>query len=878
MRKVSCMSILKTEGTHPSGLGGVLLGVAATSLAMSAGGATPRQPAPEQIARGRANLVNSPVTFEINRGQTDPHVRFLSRSGSGDLFLASNEVVLALKNQKHITPAHRPLLAPVHPSALHTSVIRMHLAGANPDAPVRGEGELPGKSNYFRGRDRSQWVTNVSHYASVRYEGVYSGVDMVYYGQHHRMEYDFRLAAGADPSQIRLSIAGADRVSLTRKGDLELRTVDGVVEQQRPVVYQEVDGVRHRVDGKYVLASNKSASTEVGFQIGEYDHSRPLVIDPVLAWATYLGGSDNDEGNGIALDPDGFIYVVGTTKSVDFPTTSGAWDVNLNGASDAFVSKLTPDGSALVYSTYIGGSGDEQGFGIGVAPSGRAYITGSTTSSHDFPIASPPKANPAQPAYAGGTSDAFVTALEKNGDALFYSTYWGGRGFEKKGDGGDVGYAIAVDGAGNAYVTGATRSVDMVTKAAIQSQYAEGGQDAFVLKLNVLGECDFATYLGGGSQNYLGNTDYGAGVDAGYGFAVVSFGFVFVSGSTSSRDPGVQTNGHGFPVLNALQPNNRSVKNFQTDAFVCKIIPGGKQFMYSTYLGGNSDDAGLAITCDPEGNAYVTGVTRSTNFPCELRPMHGTTQGADDVFVTKLNSAGFQLMCSTYFGGSDNDEGHGIAVDANGDIFIVGATSSVDFPVTRPLQGRFGGLYDTFITKLDPTCHTILYSGYFGIINQDFGYGIALDANGNAYVVGTRFENTNPTTEDTNQTHYGGGPSEAFVAKITDDQVVNAGGRLKAPKSLNCGTCPVHTTVSKFITLKNVGKQTLVGTVRALPAGAFRVDSASGPFTLPPHAVTKIRVYYKADSVSKQNAIIYIDSSDTRHPVTTIQVLGRGKL
>lgn len=851
---------------NPRCLGSVLLGGLAFTGVLGAE-SQPIAKVPGKVPnRVRTAHLNVPLSFEVNRGQTDPSVRFMARGRGFDAYLTPAETVLRLKSGEGYS---RPRAGSESAKAAQTrkaAVVRMKMVGANTTPRVVGERKLTGESNYLRGKDRSSWIQHVSHYAQVRYEAIYPGVDAVYYGNNHQLEYDLVVAPGANPNQIRMSLDGAQKVRVDHAGDLVISTAYGDLRQHRPVVYQEVAGARKPVKGRYVLASAGDLGTPtIGFELGKYDHSRPLVIDPVLVWSTFLGGSGNDTGNGIAVDGDGFVYVTGATESPDFPVTSGVAQVELRGTTDAFVSKLTNDGTALVYSTYLGGSGSDIAYGIGVNPTGRAFVAG-VTSSRDFPIASPPTVLPAQANFAGGPTDAFVSALSRDGSELFYSTYYGGPG-GAKGAGDDGAYAIAVDEPGNAYVTGYTRTERFPVLQAIQPQFGAGGQDAFVLKLSTLGVPDFATYMGGGAYNYQGGTDYGAGVDTGYGIAVDPAGFIYVTGCTSSKN---------FPVYNNLQRINRSVRSFETDAFVAKLIPGGKQFQYCTYLGGNSNDCGLAIATDAEGNAYVTGVTRSSNFPTSI-PIRGTAQGADDVFLTKINSAGFQLMCSTYLGGADNDEGHGIAVDTVGNIYITGATTSVDFPVTRAMQGRFGGLYDTFILKVDATCRNLLYSGYFGSNNQDYGNGVAVDQNGNAYVVGTAYENTFPTTSGSFQTAFGGGDSDAFIAKITDDQIVSEGGKIRCPKKVKFGKCPVGVTATKTFVIHNAGKQTLTGTVHALPAGPFKVDSGGGAFQLGKKGKLTVRVLCKPDATGLQGGTLYVESSDPRKPMSIIYLDVTGK-
>jgi hypothetical protein len=528
----------------------------------------------------------------------------------------------------------------------------MKLVGANPKASMVGLGQLPGKSNYFVGNDPKKWRKNVSTYAKVRYKDVYPGVDLVYHGNQGQLEYDFVVAPGADPKAISLSVAanyapretngdGTPPVQIDRNGDLLIRTQAGEVRFQKPLVYQPTHSARNSqftphhsqlVKGRYVLRDGN----QVGFEVRSYDHTKRLVIDPVLSYSTYLGssnlsgGSNLDVGYGVAVDSSGNAYVTGFTNSTDFPTLDPFQATN-GGGQDAFVTKLNPTGSGLVYSTYLGGSGNDVGTGIVVDSSGNAYVVGSTDSTN-FPTLNPFQAT------NGGGQDAFVTKLNPTGSGLVYSTYLGGSGD-------DVGASIVADSLGNAYVAGLT-------------------------------------------------------------------------GSTN------------FPTLNPFQATNGGGR----DAFVTKLNPAGSGLVYSTYLGGSGDDLGTSVTVDSSGNAYVTGFTDSTNFPT-LNPFQATLGGGNDVFVTKLNPTGSALVYSTYLGGSGNDGGAGIAVDSSGNAYVTGSTASIDFPTFNAFQASLVGNFDAFFAKLDAAGTALVYSTYFG--SYDTGSAIAVDSSGNAYVAGT---------------------------------------------------------------------------------------------------------------------------------------------
>src|SRR5882762_3285042 len=446
-----------------------------------AAAAAPAAPADARVSEAYGRL---PLHFEANRGQTHKDVRFLAHGPGYNLYLTANEVVLVLTRPRPDVDAP----APAKPAAL-----RMSLVGAAPKPLVSGLEELPGKANYFIGKDPAKWRSNVPTYAKVHYREVYPGIDLLYYGNQRQLEYDFVLAPGADPKKIVLGFKGADKLEIDAKGGLVLHAPGGDIRQHKPVVYQDIDGIRREIDGGYV----RKGANRVGFQVAAYDATRPLVIDPVvLSYSTYLGGNSGDSGMGIAVDADGNAYVTGSTGSPNFPTIAGAFQPTCVSNSCAFVTKFNPAGSALVYSTLLGGSGGSSGGSIAVDSNGNAYIAG-TTASVDFPTTPG-----AFQAVSGGGNDGFVTKLDSTGSALVFSTYLGGSG-------GDYGSGIAIDTVGNAYVTGQTQSSNFPTSAGA-FQPASGGCgssypnlcDAFVAKLNSTGTAlVFSTYLGGSSDD-----------------------------------------------------------------------------------------------------------------------------------------------------------------------------------------------------------------------------------------------------------------------------------------------------------------------------------------------------------------------------------------
>jgi hypothetical protein len=681
-----------------------------------------------------------PLSFEANRGQTASHVKFLSRTSSFMLFLTGDEAVFALNGRQTDTwkekiarVSRTPPSGTTYPKA--GGVLRMKLRNANPDAKITGGDELAGISNYFTGNDPAKWRTNVPTYRKVKYKGIYSGIDLVYYGNHRQLEYDFIVAPGANPRRIAFDVRGAKCIRQNARGDLVFRVGGDEIRWHKPVAYQEKNGTRQEVGARYAITD----TNRVGFEVAKYDASRELYIDP-LVYSTYLGGSGGDIGAAIAVDSTGDAYVMGTTTSNDFPVSSDAFQTTCNrgdncgtNGGDVFVTKLNPSGSAVLYSTYLGGAGPDSGAGIAVDGEGNAYVTG-TTGSSDFPTV-----NPLQPTFSGGRSDAFVTELNPTGSALVYSTYLGG-----KGD--DSASGIAVDGAGDVYVTGATDSTDFPTKNPLQSSNL-GGVDAFVSKIKATGSAViYSTYLGG------------SGADLSYGVAIDSAGAVYVTGYTESSD---------FPTVNPLQSTNHAATT--VTGFVTKINPKGSGLVYSTYLGGSFDDEAQGVAVDRAGNVYITGFTLSNDFPITPGAFQTNCNGGSgcstygDAFVTKLDSTGSSLLYSTYLGGSHQDWGVDIAIDGAGGAFITGLTLSTNFPVVNPL-GRKHGRSEAFVARLNPTGSALVYSTYLGGQNADYGSAIAVDNTGNSYVTGytesTDFPTMNPLQPAS------GGSSDAFVTKL----------------------------------------------------------------------------------------------------------------
>ncbi len=693
-------------------LGILLLGITGSSPAR-------RSSDPPSRSRFAVAYARLPLHFEANQGQVDPAVKFLARGQGYTLFLASDEVVFGV------------------PTGERPALVRMKLLGADPAAEIVGRDELPGKVNYFRGRDPVAWQTNVPTYAKVLYRAVYPGVDLVFYGRQGRFEYDFVVAPGAEPTAIRLAVDGADSLRLDTSGDVVLAVGKEEVRIEKPLVYQLVDGARREVPGRFVLAGTH----ELAFRVDAYDRARPLVIDPTLVFSTYLGGSGNEGACCIAVDGAGNIYVAGATSSPDFPVTPGATQDTLRGTSGVFIVKLNPAGSALLYATYLGGEFEELVGGLAIDGVGNALVTG-LTFSKEFPTV-----NAIQPTLTGSCdprslfADAFVAKLDSTGSALVYSTYFGGCH-------GDFGAGIAVDGMGNAYVTGELRPGDDLPLITTHFHpTARGG--AFVLKLDPDGSLAYAA-------------DFGQGI--GSGIAVDSRGSAYVAGVTGDFDP-------GFPTTpGAFQRHGAGL----TDGFVAKLDPSGSSLVYSTLLGGEGEDNCCGIAVDSAGSAYVAGRTASVNFPTR-NPLQPTLHGSIDAFVAKLNRTGSALIYSTFLGGNDaaaigiGDGGGPIAVDSAGSAYVAGVTPSTDFPTVNASQAKPGQTFpgwDAFVAKLTANGSALVYSTYLGGSRVDRAVGIALDGAGNAYVVGTTFSPDFPTANAMQPALRGF--TDAFVAKIAD--------------------------------------------------------------------------------------------------------------
>lgn len=678
-----------------------------TILLNSSGRAQLPQPR-EQVTANllkRAVASSQPLSFEVNEGQAEPLTRFLVRGHQFIVSLSAGQAAVSMGKES----------------------LSLQFVGASRKAQAVGEQLLNEKTNYLIGNDPKDFRTNIPHYARARFNQVYSGVDVVYSGDEGRLKYDIVIAPGVDPNVIKIKYAGIKTLGTDRDGNLLLNMTSGDVVQPKPIVYQSFANERRYVTGNYIIRGKN----EIGFRVETYDRSKPLVIDPVLVFSTYLGGSGIEEGMGVATDFEGNAYVVGATNSLNFPITPGVLQTTANGGKNVFVTKLNPTGTGVVYSTYIGGSLNDSGYGIAVDGDGNAYITG-TTASTNFPTTT----GALRTANAGGT-DAFVTKLNKTGSALVYSTYLGGSG-------NDEGFGLALDLDGNANVTGVTASNNfIVTNGAMQTSLA-GPTDAFVTRLNPLGTAPlFSTYIGG------------SGTEIGFGIAIdLSNNTAIATGVTESSN---------FPATTGAF---RTIPAGSSDAFVVKLDSFGVAG-YATFLGGNGIDVGYGVAVDVNGNAYINGLTDSTNFPTtpgSMQPLYAG--GESDAFVTKLGPTGATLVYSTYLGGSGTDTSAGIALGFGGKAILSGTTSSNNFPVTvDATQSILNGGKDAFLSRLLHDGSGPVYSSLVGGGQGEEAFGLAIDAGANSYVSGATNSSNFPTTTGAFRTT-NAGATDSFVVKV----------------------------------------------------------------------------------------------------------------
>lgn len=648
------------------------------------------------------------LSFETNEGQAARAVQYISRSLGQTLYLTRSGATFTLGQ------GSKP------PESI--SIEWVH---CNPQLQPIGVSPVPAKTNYLVGNDSRLWRRNIENYAGVAYRGLYPGVDLVYYGKQRELEYDLTLEPNVDVGVLDLNISGA-KMWLNPQGDLVLTAPGGVLVHHRPRAYQTYGSSRKWVGSRFKIRRNG----HVGFKVDHYDRTRTLVIDPVWEYSEYFGGATATQGYAVATDGSGCIYITGDTGDYVgayaniFPTTTGSFQPTENNNVHAFVTKISADGSQLVYSTYLGGSIEDQGYGIAVSPSGNAYITG-ITMSPDFPTTAGAIQTQfiRSASYDPADAEPFVTELSPAGDALVYSTFLGGPK-------GDQGNAIALDSGGNAYVAGVAKSPSFpVTAGALQTSN-NGMSQAFVSKVNPNGTAlVYSTLLGGTSQTQ------------GLALALDESGNVYITGTTYQ----------GFPTTAGAFETTPPFPNV-AHAFVSKIDPSGSTLIYSTLLTGTNDsagwDGGTGIAIDSTGNAYVTGYTSNPTFPVTsgaFETSYNTIELAENIlemnFAAKLNPSGSGLVYATFLGASLAGVDYGqsaIVIDPSGTAYLTGETNGIHFPTTPdaayPSNPYAGSLSDSpagYFSILSSNGSTLQYSTYWTEADA-----LALDGNGYVYLTG----------------------------------------------------------------------------------------------------------------------------------------------
>jgi hypothetical protein len=806
----------------------------------------PAKVTPEEARKIAEQYGRIPMSFEPNQGQSASEVKFLSRGPGYDLYLTSQEAVLAmrrttLKNERAASGSLAAMNRPAAARSESVSVVRMKLDGAKQDAEVSGLAPLPGKVNYLIGNDPAKWHTDIRTFASVKYSDVYPGIDLVYYGNQKQLEYDFVVAPGADPKAIAFNVDGARALRIEKNGDLALKTASGDVKFQKPFVYQEDSGKRHEIAGNYVV----EGKNEVRFALGDYDRSKALTIDPsVLIYSTYLGGSgaQGDFALGIAIDGQGDAWVAGNTTSTDFPSANALTPVPpelAGGFTAAFVTEVNPGGTSFLYSTYLGGSGNGGGGdgaqSVAVDTNGNVFVTGYTESA-DFPTTSNAyQGSSAVPGSVAGSGSAFVTALHPataGNSQLTYSSFLGGSGTLAALEQGN---SIVTDGNGNVFVAGITNSTDFPTLNPIVSTANSADGNAFVTEINTAATTGpaslvFSTYLGGsGAGGTPSRIPFG---NVAFGVALDSSGAVYAVGTTTSTDFAPAPTG-GTPCGD----------NGYATAFLVKInvsvTPPTSAF--SSCFGGAVDDtSATSIAIAPDKTAVIAGQTFTTDItPTNVIPTPPGVPNPTDslVFVVKYNTTGGTAIAySTLFGGSAGDNGYSVATDSSGDIYVGGETNSGDFPVTQgALQVAKNNPDGTaFVAKLNPAgggASDLLYASYFGGAGQGMGIPDAANAiaafSGNAYIAGqTSSANSGatpfPITPSAPLTALGNTTANAFVAELPLTPTVTI-----APTTLNFGSQPVgFATAPLYATVTNNTATSVGLTIPPTFTGANAADFA----------------------------------------------------
>ena len=724
----------------------------------------------ESAALGRSLNQSNNNFFIQNKGQWNPDVKYLARIGGMNAWITNTGVVYDYyRVTKNYIRAKASGNSPDERIAslwerintrqkkayenkntvIQGHVIKMQLINAEKNFTATGGSQREEYYNYFIGSDQSKWAGGVPLYGTVELQGVYKNIDVKYYYDNGMLRYDYKAKPGADVSEIKFKFEGQDGLSINSNGGLVLKTILGDVIHGKIYAYQ-VDGESQKeVECNFELKDDGS----VGIKPGTYDAAKELIIDP-LVYSTFIGGNNEDIVNSGAVDAGGNAYITGWSASANYPVTNGAYQTALaDSLGNVFVTKLNSTGGALIYSTFIGGNGDsfasDEGNSIKIDQSGNVYITGVTYSTN-YPVTS----GAFQTGLYTYYGNAFVTKFNSTGSSLIYSTYIGGSYA-------DDALSVAVDSGGNAYITGETLSPDYPVTIGCYQPELYGNENTFITKINPEGSgLVYSTFVGGDS------------VDEGSSITVDAGGNAYITGTTNSP---------AYPVTTGAFQDTLGGESFFEgtafvgDAFITKLNSSGSDLVYSTFIGGDTADVGTSIAVDKFGDAYITGWTSSSNFPV-TKGAYQTTYGGGaavfgDAFVTKLNSTGSALVYSTFIGGNVEDVGRAIAIDAGGNAYITGWTSSPNFPVTKgAYQSALGSdtAINAYVTELNSTGAALLYSTFIGGNNYESPSSILVDSGGNVYITGQTASSNYPITPGAYQTAYGSDQqgSNAFITKL----------------------------------------------------------------------------------------------------------------
>lgn len=812
----------------------------------------------------RAVFAEVPMRFEKNQGQVDPAVRFTSRGSGYSLFLTDAEAVLSLSKREN--PNAKIGTAP------EKAVVRMGLVGASRKAQVSPVGPQHGRSNYFRGNNRGKWHRDIPNFGKVQYDEVYPGVDLVFYGKQRELEYDFIVAPGADASRIRMEFSDlnrqARRPELSASGDLVLPVDGGEVVQKKPYAYQTVNGKQRPVACDFVIDGKHN----VGFRLAEYDPKLPLVIDPILTFATYLGGTQEDEALAVCSDAFGNVYVTGRTESNNFPLRDAYQDTRF-GDDDLFLTKINAAGCEHVYSTYLGGAtaqngfdrADDKGAGVAVDAAGNLHVVGSTSCT-DFPTS----AGALQQSVTGAGGDGFVAKLNPQGNDFLYSTYLGG---DEAGLDGAT--AVAIGFKGHAYVVGSTGSPSFpTTPGTIQPEYGGGPSDGFIAKVALDGQSlVWSTFLGGGESRKSEGADYIHDIELDPNN--VHDSILYVTGKTNAYD---------FPLY---RPFQIEVRKF--DAFVTKIDEGGDRILYSTYLGGLENDEGNGITVDNDGSVYVAGTTASKQFNNMPDPVQKFSGGDSDAWFAKLHPKATHALYFSYFGGKGTDFATGIAVDANKNAYVVGGMNfpNADTVVTSangptPRIGEGDGFSaprkgDAFLLTVAPTVPRVA-SRFFkttilGGMKDDQANAVCLNPHGDLLIAGATESlefnkgRVKPVQADLR------GASDGFVAKVS---IAPYGRVAVAPGGLGF-SAQVGGSQERSLVIRNTSRKS-VGVTVIPPSAPFEIVSGGGQFVLARGSRRTLKVRFRpVDAGLVRDEMQIVSTSAGPEACKTIKLSGRGR-